>query len=124
MQFPTTNSSWLHLVTASTLIGKTLTPNLLHTLFALTLTLTLLNTSFFSIRITEILLMGGIPVTRRSTISSCYDDTDNTINIKGGQKVVSRGSLPIVILDKWEDLTKDRLEKEWREKFMNKVVQL
>lgn len=30
-------------------------------------------------RLTEILLMGGVPVIRQSTISSCYDDTDNVI---------------------------------------------
>jgi hypothetical protein len=62
-------------------------------------------------RISEILLMGGIPVTRRSTISSCYDDTDNTAGQKGQLK---RGPLPIVILDKWEDLTEARLEAEWK----------
>lgn len=58
-------------------------------------------------RIQEILLMGGIPVMRRSTISSCYDDSDNTLHGK------TRGSLPVVVLDKWEDLTKKRLEEEW-----------
>ncbi len=63
-------------------------------------------------RISEILLMGGIPVTRRSTISSCFDDSDNTHFLKDGT-TVSRGSLPVVILDSWEDLTKDRLEAEW-----------
>lgn len=58
-------------------------------------------------RISEILLMGGIPVMRKSTISSCYDDSDNEINGK------SRGSLPVVILDSWNDLTAERLELEW-----------
>ena len=58
-------------------------------------------------RLYEIFLMGGIPVTRRSTISSCYDDSDNIVN------GVKRKSLPIVILDSWDDLTKERLEKEW-----------
>lgn len=63
-------------------------------------------------RISEILLMGGIPVMRRSSISSCYDDSDNTLtNAKG--KVLTRGSLPVVILDKWEDLTLQRLQSEW-----------
>ena len=62
-------------------------------------------------RISEILLMGGIPVMRRSTISSCYDDSDN-VGGRSGQ--LTRGSLPVVILDKWEDLTKERLEKEWK----------
>lgn len=52
--------------------------------------------------------MGGIPVMRRSGISSCYDDTDNDMNGK------SRGSLPVVILDSWKELTADRLELEWK----------
>lgn len=59
-------------------------------------------------RISEILVMGGIPVMRRSTISSCYDDSDNAY-IPGKP----RGSLPIVIVDKWEDVTKERLDQEW-----------
>jgi hypothetical protein len=59
-------------------------------------------------RLSEILTMGGIPVMRRSTITSCYDDSDNKL------RGVTRGSLPVVILDKWEDLTKDRLEREWK----------
>lgn len=58
-------------------------------------------------RISEIFLMGGIPVMRRSTISSCFDDSDN---ILGSLK---RGSLPSVIVDRWEDVTKERLEAEW-----------
>ncbi len=60
-------------------------------------------------RISEILFMGGIPVMRRSTISSCYDDSDNTV-VKGGH---TRGSLPVVIVDKWEDVTRERLDEEW-----------
>jgi hypothetical protein len=62
-------------------------------------------------RISEILLMGGIPVTRRSSISSCYDDSDNAFPHSPTEK--KRGSLPIVIVDKWEDVTKERLEEEW-----------
>lgn len=58
-------------------------------------------------RISEILLMGGIPVMRRSTISSCYDDSDYEVR---GMK---RGSLPIVLVDNWEDVTKERLDMEW-----------
>jgi hypothetical protein len=58
-------------------------------------------------RISEILLMGGIPVMRRSTISSCYDDSDNVVGN------VTRGSLPVVLVDRWEDVTKERLEAEW-----------
>ena len=58
-------------------------------------------------RISEILFMGGIPVMRKSSISSCYDDSDNNFNGK------TRGSLPVVILDSWADLTKERLDLEW-----------
>lgn len=68
-------------------------------------------------RITEILLMGGIPVTRRSTISSCYDDSDNAYfnphSSSSVKNAKARGSLPIVILDSWQELTKERLELEW-----------
>ena len=59
-------------------------------------------------RVSEILLLGGIPVMRKSTISSCYDDSDNVIG-----NLPARGSLPVVLLDSWADLTRDRLEKEW-----------
>ena len=61
-------------------------------------------------RVSEILLMGGIPVMRKSSISSCYDDSDNYLN---KNKAVKRGSIPVVIVDKWEDVTKERLELEW-----------
>lgn len=64
-------------------------------------------------RISEILLMGGIPVMRRSTISSCYDDSDNVLTHPTSGKTLTRGSLPVVILDKWEDLTLERLQREW-----------
>ncbi|RYH01200.1 hypothetical protein EON65_48535 [archaeon] len=64
-------------------------------------------------RISEILMMGGIPVMRRSTISSCYDDSDNMMLDKHTGKKLNRGSLPVVILDKWEDLTPERLKVEW-----------
>jgi len=63
-------------------------------------------------RITEIFLMGGIPVMRKSTISSCYDDTDNEFRKRDGT-IVKRGSLPLVLLDSWKDLSKERLEAEW-----------
>ena len=58
-------------------------------------------------RMYEVLIMGGIPVTRRSSISSCYDDSDNVFGNS------SRGSIPIVILESWEDLSKSRLDAEW-----------
>jgi hypothetical protein len=63
-------------------------------------------------RVSEILMMGGIPVMRRSTISSCFDDSDNTHYLQNGT-AVTRGSLPVVIVDRWEDVTKERLEAEW-----------
>jgi hypothetical protein len=69
-------------------------------------------------RISEILLLGGIPVMRRSSISSCYDDSDNGMGPPGSSKG-PRGSLPVVILDSWDELTQERLEKEWEEKFKN-----
>jgi len=63
--------------------------------------------------------MGGIPVMRRSTISSCYDDSDNTLTLVSNSTnsnqvtTLTRGSLPVVIVDRWEDVTKERLENEW-----------
>ena len=56
----------------------------------------------------EIFLMGGIPVVRKSTITSCYDDSDNQVN-----EAHPRGSLPIVIVDRYEDLNRSFLESEW-----------
>ena len=70
-------------------------------------------------RVYEILLMGGIPVMRKSSITSCFDDTDNymgTISSTshgGNTDNNKRGSLPIVVLNSWEELTKERLDKEW-----------
>ena len=82
-------------------------------------------------RVSEILLMGGVPVMRRSSISSCYDDSDNeyverVVVVGGGgssslsgaggagaERRHTRGSLPVVILDSWDELTRERLEKEW-----------
>jgi len=77
-------------------------------------------------RMSEILLMGGVPVMRKSTISSCYDDSDNHITLSvtnisssreksvgGGLNNMSRGSLPVVFIDRWEDLNQSRLEAEW-----------
>jgi hypothetical protein len=59
--------------------------------------------------------MGGIPVMRRSTISSCYDDSDNDYynTYNKDSKHSARGSLPVVILDSWADLNKETLDKEW-----------
>jgi len=63
-------------------------------------------------RAMEVMLMGSIPVMRRSSISSCYDDSDNIW--MAGNVTVARGSLPVVIVDSWTDLTRDRLEREWK----------
>lgn len=77
-------------------------------------------------RVSEIFMMGGIPVMRRSSISSCYDDSDNSYladhhlsnnsvstGVRTTPQVKTRGSLPMVIVDRWEDVTKERLDKEW-----------
>jgi len=56
----------------------------------------------------EILLMGGIPVIKRSTLTSCYDDSDNT-DTNGWR----RGSLPLVVVDQWGDVTLELLTREW-----------
>lgn len=57
--------------------------------------------------------MGGIPVMRKSTISSCYDDSDNAVPEGSRLPRGPRGSLPVVILESWRDLSKDRLKHEW-----------
>lgn len=49
---------------------------------------------------------------RRSSISSCYDDSDNSWGNNSSRS--SRGSLPVVIVDRWEDVTKERLDREWQ----------
>ena len=59
-------------------------------------------------RLTEIFLMGGIPVVKKSSINSCYDDTDNQVN-----EAVPRGNLPIVVIDSYESLSREFLEAEW-----------
>lgn len=112
-------------------------------------------------RITEILLMGGVPVIRKSTIVSCYDNSDNEFvsvtnnlgnplslpghgdkgkdsdsdrdrdrkkmkkdSMGGGppptvvapnntRTTRTRGSLPIVIVEKWSDVTHELLHREW-----------
>jgi len=62
-------------------------------------------------RITEILLMGGVPVMKRSSITSCYDDSDNAWVGSGGGS--GRGSIPVVVVDRWQDVTEERLLREW-----------
>jgi hypothetical protein len=65
-------------------------------------------------RVTEIMLMGGVPVMRRSSISSCYDDSDNTIIRFNDSLPLTRGSLPVVIVDQWTDVTETFLLSEWQ----------
>jgi hypothetical protein len=55
----------------------------------------------------EVLLMGSIPVIKNSSITSCYDDSDNKI----GNSI--RGSLPIVVVNSWHEVTRERLTSEW-----------
>ena len=67
-------------------------------------------------RVSEILMMGGIPVMKRSTISSCYDDSDNELTAVGASGTKhTRGSIPSVIVDDWAEVTPSRLEREWGE---------
>ena len=57
-------------------------------------------------------------------MESCFDDSDNEIAVPYVNRTISnstilmrnvtRGSLPIVILNKWEELSADLLEREWR----------
>ena len=60
-------------------------------------------------RMMEIYLMGGIPVIKNSTITSCYDDSDND-PIHEKQR---RGSLPLVVVQTYEDLSREMLEEAW-----------
>jgi len=64
-------------------------------------------------RMMEILLMGGIPIIKQSSISSCYDDSDNILFRPDG-KTLTRGSIPVVVVDSWSDVTSERLQKEWK----------
>lgn len=45
-------------------------------------------------------------VVQRSSITSCYDDTDNVF------ANTTRGSLPLVVVESWSEVTKTRLESE------------
>jgi hypothetical protein len=70
-------------------------------------------------RLWEVLLMGGIPVVKRSTITSCVDDSDNVISVLADAATntfttVKRGSIPVVVVDKWTDLSKELLETSWK----------
>jgi hypothetical protein len=63
-------------------------------------------------RMYEVMLLGGIPVVMLNSISSCYDDEDNVITSQDGA-VIQRGSLPIVFVKNWEEVTEERLVNEW-----------
>ena len=45
---------------------------------------------------------------KNSTISSCYDDSDNQMRFG-----VDRGNLPVVIVNSWKEVNSSRLENEW-----------
>lgn len=67
-------------------------------------------------RLWEVLLMGGIPVVRDSSIASCLDDSDNELQVQvpGGRTVtVRRGSVPAVVVKEWEHVTRELLEDYW-----------
>lgn len=59
-------------------------------------------------RIMDVLLMGGVPVLRRNPAASCYDNSDNQANL-----TTIRGSLPVVIVDNWKQVTNQFLHNEW-----------
>lgn len=73
-------------------------------------------------RLYEVLVMGGIPVVRKSSINSCMDGTDNDIavevvNAKNGSvhiDSVKRGNIPLVVVERWSEVTTDLLEKYWK----------
>mmetsp|Transcript_8247 Transcript_8247/g.15559 ORF Transcript_8247/g.15559 Transcript_8247/m.15559 type:complete len:417 (+) Transcript_8247:137-1387(+) len=78
-------------------------------------------------RLWEVLLLGGIPVVRRSSITSCIDDSDNVILFpRRGRRdsdaanstdvvKVERGSIPIVVVNSWSEVTEVFLERKWRQ---------
>jgi hypothetical protein len=63
---------------------------------------------------------------RRSSITSCIDDSDNIIHvplISSSQgdtgnftefARAKRGSIPIVVVDSWSEVTETFLEKKWK----------
>jgi hypothetical protein len=66
-------------------------------------------------------------VVRRSSITSCIDDSDNIIQVPklvysadNNQSTlqyitVRRGSIRIVVVDNWEEVTEKFLERKWKE---------
>jgi hypothetical protein len=70
-----------------------------------------------------VLAMGGIPVLKRSSINSCIDDSDNNISVTVVSPVdgsahitsVQRGSIPVVIVRSWTEVTSALLEARWAE---------
>ena len=67
---------------------------------------------------------------RRSSITSCIDDSDNIIqiptslghegishnsNATAGSVIVKRGSVPIVVVESWTEVTEQFLERKWKQ---------
>ena len=69
--------------------------------------------------------MGGIPVVKNSTIVSCIDNSDNVLRVPRRSSnivdVVWRGSLPIVVVQEWTDVTEELLESYWK-KFNSRTM--
>ena len=71
-----------------------------------------------------VLVLGSIPVVKRSSINSCLDSTDDNLTVtvvnKDGSErsdVVTRGSIPVVIVSKWSEVTSALLESRWADFF-------
>jgi len=72
-------------------------------------------------RLYEVLAHGGIPVLKRSSINPCFDSSDNNITVtvvsphEGTSRndSVHRGNIPVVIVNKWTDVTTALLEGYW-----------
>jgi hypothetical protein len=66
------------------------------------------NIRAYEARLMDVFLMGGVPIVRRGSASTCFDDTDNQVNLTS-----TRGSLPIVQVDNWKQVTIEYLEDQW-----------
>lgn len=70
--------------------------------------------------IVAVLALGGVPVVRRSSITSCYDGSDNYLDVpvvgRGGVlrgDRVERGDVPVVVVRHWKEVTTEQLEEQW-----------
>ena len=69
-----------------------------------------------------VLAMGGIPVVKVSSINSCLDSSDDTINVTivdphdGTSRIdiVQRGPVPFVLVRRWSEVTTALLEAHWK----------